>query len=135
MNRHTGKPCEVWPEGYFARVRKVAAALEEQYAGKVVLCFSHAAALALAAALLGSSIAEVGRFAPCGMLVLRRRAAGAGGSGVAGAGATAHVGEPEHEPWVLELKADSNAHVARNNPTTYPWTYADEHQAIWEGRI
>ena len=123
-NRHTGLPCEMWPTGYFHRMQRVAAAFERDYAGQAVLCFSHAASLALAAALLRCPIAEVGRFAPCGILVLRRPAA-ADGEG---------DGEGDAQ-WVLEQEATSNAHVERNSPTTYPWTFSDEMQAFWAHHI
>jgi len=46
------KEQESYPHGYFKRIMKFANALENKFFGKTVLCFSHAASVALVAALL-----------------------------------------------------------------------------------
>lgn len=42
--------------------------------GKRMVCFSHAASSAIVAALTGQSLADVGKFAPCGVFHLKKAA-------------------------------------------------------------
>ena len=109
-HKATGEPCESWPEGYFERIGCFASKLVAQYAGQRVVCFSHAASVALVASLLQCPIHDVGRFAPCGIFELRRSGA---------------------EPWELVSRAQTNPHVLENSPSTFPWTFSEEHQKKW----
>jgi hypothetical protein len=111
-HRVTGGPAESYPGGYLARMVRMAAALEAAYEGRCVVCFSHAASVALVAALLRTSIASVGKFAACGVFVLRKPAGAA-------------------SAWVLEQRAETNPHVTANAPTTFPWTFPEEEQKLW----
>lgn len=63
---------ESFPEGYMRRMRAFAPVLEKAIEGRTVVCFSHAASVALVAALLKKSVAEVGKFHPCGIFHLRK---------------------------------------------------------------
>ena len=111
-HRVTGGPAESYPEGYMARMVRMASVLEAAYDGRCVVCFSHAASVALVAALLRTSIASVGKFAACGVFVLRKPAGAA-------------------SAWVLEQRAETNPHVTANAPTTFPWTFPEEQQKLW----
>ena len=93
-------------------MERFAGVLEEAYAGRCVVCFSHAASVALVAALLRCSIGAVGKFAACGMFVLVK-GADAGSS------------------WRLEQRAETNPHVSANAPTTFPWTFPEHEQRLW----
>jgi broad specificity phosphatase PhoE len=103
-------PCENYPVGYYNRARIVAQKLEKHFQGQSILMFSHAATVAIVAALLKCEIGAVGRFAPCGIFKLTRKRDG---------------------PWVLERRAETNEHVSENSPTTFPWTFSEEHQKLW----
>jgi hypothetical protein len=59
------------------RLCKFAQKLETEYGGRSVLCVSHAASVALVAALLRTpDLQSVGKFAPCGVFKLVRRGQG-----------------------------------------------------------
>jgi broad specificity phosphatase PhoE len=100
-----GRSCERFPLDYLRRMLRLAPLLSQRYRGKRVACVSHAASVALVAALTGMSLNDVGRFAPCGIFKL-----------VSADGCS----------WALEQHGgDNSAHVARNNPATAPWGFAD----------
>ena len=79
---------------------------------------SHAASVALVGALTGcATLAEAGKFAPCGIW---RLASSDGGA-----------------TWAVEATGDHNdPHVTENDGTTYPWGFSDsrkhaEMEAAW----
>merc|ERR1712070_447924 len=73
------------------------------FAGKCVVCFSHAASLAFVAALTGRSLLDAGTFAPAGIFKL-----------------VSHDGTS----WALEAHGgDNSGHVLRNDPNTFPWGF------------
>jgi len=79
--------------------------LERVYAGKTIACFSHAASVALVAALTGCSVAEAGSFAPCGIFKLVR-------------GESAKL-------WARgAARGDNSGHCSLNSQTTYPWCFS-----------
>ena len=67
----TGMPCEAFAGKYCQRMKELAERLEKVYFGKSIVCFSHAASVALVAALLKCSLKEL-NFAPCGVYELNR---------------------------------------------------------------
>ena len=69
--------------------------------------YSHAASVALVGALTGcATLAEAGKFAPCGIW---RLASSDGGA-----------------TWAVEATGDHNdPHVTENDGTTYPWGFSD----------
>ena len=58
---------ESFPRGYLERIKVVSALLEKAIEGKKVAMFSHAASVAIVAALLDLPLEAVGKFAPCGV--------------------------------------------------------------------
>eukprot|EP00957_Ditylum_brightwellii_P173000 13171079-Ditylum_brightwellii.AAC.1 len=86
--------------------------VEETYRGQTIVCFSHAASVALVAAFLKCSMREF-KFAPCGVYELKRRGDG---------------------PWELVSNGEANAHVSENSPTTYPWGFGEKHFKEGEGK-
>ena len=68
----TGHPCEAFAGRYVQRLGEFASILETTYHGKSVVLFSHAASVALVAALLKCSMRSL-KFAPCGIYHLERR--------------------------------------------------------------
>lgn len=100
----TGKPCEAFAGMYVKRMELFAKELERQYHGQTVVCFSHAASVALVAALLRCDMVEL-KFAPCGIYHLRQNGNG---------------------PWELVTTGSSNEiHVSENSRTTYPWRFEE----------
>ena len=67
----TGYPCEAFAGRYCQRMEQFAMRLERLYFGKNVILFSHAASVALVAALLRCSMRTL-KFAPCGIYHLQR---------------------------------------------------------------
>mmetsp|Transcript_35659 Transcript_35659/g.77834 ORF Transcript_35659/g.77834 Transcript_35659/m.77834 type:complete len:280 (-) Transcript_35659:468-1307(-) len=116
VNRHTGMPREGFPEAYWRRLCAFAAKLEQEHIGKKVLCVSHAASVALVAAILRTpDLGSVGKMAPCGIFKLVKRGAG---------------------PWELEQKGASNeAYVSENSPTTFPWGFEEKDCALWASKL
>jgi broad specificity phosphatase PhoE len=111
IDRHTNMPAESYPKGYLARMLDFAPVLVEHVDGDNVACFSHAASVALVAALLEVDLKEAGRFAPCGVF---------------------HLQSPgEGKPWELIQHGESNPHVSENHPSTYPWCHDDRAVGIW----
>lgn len=113
----TGRPCESYPEGYCRRMITVARLLEQHVQpGGTLVCYSHAASIALAAALLKCRIEDVGKFAACGVLQLSR----SGGPG---------------KPWRLERKGESHADFMprelQAGTRTVPWTFQPEDCDAW----
>eukprot|EP00310_Coccolithus_braarudii_P022566 CAMPEP_0183338700 /NCGR_PEP_ID=MMETSP0164_2-20130417/5899_1 /TAXON_ID=221442 /ORGANISM="Coccolithus pelagicus ssp braarudi, Strain PLY182g" /LENGTH=269 /DNA_ID=CAMNT_0025508587 /DNA_START=6 /DNA_END=815 /DNA_ORIENTATION=+ len=104
---------------YLRRILTLAEALSERFPGQTIAAFSHAASVALVAALTKSpSLCAAGTFAPCGIYKLVLSDDGA---------------------WHVESRGDDNsAHISRNSPTTFPWGWqhirhasSDEVEALW----
>ncbi|KAG8458327.1 hypothetical protein KFE25_005174 [Diacronema lutheri] len=106
-------PSELYPIDYFRRTVRLADFLPRAYAGRTVVCFSHAASVALVALLSARGVREVGKFAPCGIFKLVGRAGGG--------------------PWRVELHGgDNSGHVSANSPTTHAWGFAESRWPIEE---
>ena len=102
----TSLPCEAFPSSYVHRLQDFASHLEQQYYGRSVLLFSHAASIALVCALAKCTLRGL-KFAPCGVYHLERRNNG---------------------PWrVMRSGASNEEYVSRNVPTTYPWGFKEKH--------
>jgi broad specificity phosphatase PhoE len=105
----TGGNAESFPEDYFKRMQAFAPKLEAAFAGQNIVCFSHAASVALIAALTGCSLGtepDNMKFAPCGVYTLRKVGAG---------------------PWRVERDGSTNPHVSANAPTTFPWGFGEKY--------
>ena len=99
-------PCEAFAGAYVQRLEEFASILERTYYGKSVVLFSHAASVALVAALLRENMKSL-KFAPCGIYYLER---------------------VDEGPWKLIRNGGSNSeYVKENSPTTYPWGFDDKH--------
>jgi broad specificity phosphatase PhoE len=101
----TKNPCESFPHDYIKRIERFISILEEEYLGKTIVLFSHAASVAIVAGLLKCSMNDM-KFAPCGVYVLDRK---------------------ERGQWELTNSGASNGHVSENSPTTYPWGFEEKH--------
>lgn len=103
--RKTGFPCEAFAGHYTQRMGKFARQIESMYRGKTIVCFSHAASVALVAALLKSTIRGL-KFAPCGIYHLQKKGA---------------------ESWQLITSGETNPHVSENSSTTFAWGFDEYH--------
>jgi len=65
--RKTHRPCELFTGNYCRRMHTLACLLEHTYHGKTITLFSHAASIAIVAALCDM------KFAPCGVYHMERR--------------------------------------------------------------
>ena len=90
---------------YLRRMLFFARELPRHYGNMTVACFSHAASVALVAALTGTStLKAAGTFAPCGIWKL--------------------VSDDDGSSWRIEQTGASNeAHVSENDPSTYSWGF------------
>jgi len=113
----TGKESAV---AYFRRLLLFKRALATQrFTGQTIVCFSHAASVALVGALTGcSTLQGAGKFAPCGIYKL--------------------VSDDGGQTWQIEARGDDNSgHCTTNDPTTFPWGFIDSssnyerHEAAW----
>ncbi|KAL3784690.1 hypothetical protein ACHAW5_002868 [Stephanodiscus triporus] len=103
--RRTGLPCESFAGEYCRRMARLATALESTYRGRTVVLFSHAASVALVAALTGRSMRDM-KFAPCGIYQMER---------------------VDDGPWTLVRGGGCNSgHVRENSPTTCPWGFSEK---------
>jgi broad specificity phosphatase PhoE len=103
--RRTGLPCESFAGGYCRRMARLVTALESTYRGRTVVLFSHAASVALVAALTRRSMRDM-KFAPCGIYQMER---------------------VDDGPWTLVRGGECNSgHVRENSPTTYPWGFSEK---------
>jgi broad specificity phosphatase PhoE len=94
-----------FPLLYFRRILSLAEKLQQVYAGKTVACFTHAASLALVAALTGCSVAEAGSFAPCGIFKLER--------------------DDATSCWrVSQHGRDNSGHCSQSSAATHPWSFS-----------
>ena len=104
--RKTGHPCEAFAGRYAQRMEALAQKLETVHKGKTIVCFSHAASVALVAAFLKCSMRDL-KFAPCGIFELQRTDDG---------------------PWeLIRSGGDNHRHVSENSPSTYPWGLEEKH--------
>jgi broad specificity phosphatase PhoE len=101
----TGHPSEAFAGHYTKRMGEFAKKIEEHHRGETIVCFSHAASVALVAALLKCSMREL-KFAACGVYELERNNDG---------------------PWRMVKNGDSNPHVSETSLTTYPWGFSEKH--------
>ena len=106
---------------YLRRILFVARALPQRHGGTTIACFSHAASVALVAALTNrtSLLDDEGlTFAPCGIYKLVSNDGGA--------------------TWALERSGARNeGHISANDPTTYSWGFqhssgAARHEEDWK---
>ena len=116
------RPCEDYPYGYMKRMTEVAPLLEARVEslgpGGCAVCFSHAASVALAASLLKSSIEDIGKLAPVGIIRLVKKEAGS--------------------PWSLQRQgADNSDYIPpeQQSTKTFPWTFTDEARIWWTENI
>lgn len=95
-----------YPLLYFRRILRLAAEIQRVYAGKTIACFSHAASIALVAELTGSSIAEVGKFAPCGIFKL--------------------TCDHATKSWaIVQHGGDNSGHCSQYVAMTHPWSFSN----------
>lgn len=116
--------CETFPDGYMRRIirfgRKLTRMVDNEVPpGGIVVCFSHAASVALIAALLEAE--EVPwKMAPTGIFRLERTSA------EADAGAA----------WQLVgTNGGCNNHVTVRSPGTHAWGFDEEQQSRWPAAI
>jgi broad specificity phosphatase PhoE len=125
MCKVTGYECESFPIDYMKRMELLARQLECKYVGQSIVLFSHAASLALVAALCHCSLRDM-KFAPCGVYCMERR--------ISSCCSSSNTNEEDdcchrHSfPWTLVQSGHTNEeHVSENSVTTYPWGFEDEH--------
>ena len=126
LHHQLKKPQEPFPVEYFKRIRRLARLLEEEYKGKTILCFSHAASLALVAALLNCELDDIpgdasckgaertNLFAPLGVYKLTRKG---------------------DDKWTLIMNGSSSDDLSANDATTFPWGYhhyMNDANMIWK---
>lgn len=102
-----------WPVPYMHRMRQFARDLEARLGNeeRTIVCVSHAASLALVAALLKEELTTTMRFAPAGVFILAR--------------------DDATQPFTLLRSGDTNA-LTLNSTTTRPWNYAPGRLDEWE---
>ena len=124
-------PQEKFPDDYFRRFIEFAGKLDTFSRNKTVVCFSHAASVALVAALLKCNLDEIpcdalcessfsekyqcvryDLFAPVGIYKLTKK--------------------DEFSPWVLEKNGSTNNHCTKTSPGTYPWGHRVTDYGIWK---
>lgn len=119
----TGLECESFPIDYMKRNELLAWQLERKYFGQSIILFSHAASLALVAALCHCSLRDM-KFAPCGVYCMERISS----SSSSRSSNSANEDDCCHSPWTLVQSGHTNVeHVSENSVTTCPWGYEDEH--------
>ena len=119
------KPKETFPDEYFRRIIKFSTILDEHVSvGKTVICVSHAASVALVAALLKCDLENIpgdsncdtnertDMFAPVGVYHLQKEGKG--------------------EPWKLISNGSTNKHVVRTDQTTSKWGFGEDARNIWK---
>ncbi|CAE8624700.1 unnamed protein product [Polarella glacialis] len=100
---------EQYPLLYLRKILRLAQQLPQKCAGQTVACFSHAASVAMVAALTDVTLLEAGKFAPCGIFKL-----------VCEEGATVWT--------IVQHGSDNSAHCKDDASTTYPWGFSDSFQ-------
>ena len=123
----TQLPCEAFAGEYVKRIEDFASLLENEqdYDGKNIVLFSHAASVALVAALLRTSIQSL-KFAPCGIYHLERQRRRYRNSNSTISSTTTTMSC--WSPWKLVRNGENNTdYVTTNSPTTYPWGFSEHH--------
>merc|ERR1711862_1008185 len=122
----TNEPCEAFGGMYCKRMEDLKRELEGRFLGRTVICFSHAASVALVAAFLNCHLDEL-KFAPCGIYHLRKVTYTENGTRDMNS-------EDCSDKWELVSNGKSNdAYVSQNSPTTYPWGFEEHHFEEDEG--
>lgn len=98
---------EDYPIGYLERMHGFAGVLDQAIQpGDRVACFSHAASIALVAALLRTELVPEMKFAPTGVWTLVRRG-------------------PPGTPWEVVRQGDTNEpYNHENSDGTFPWGFS-----------
>ena len=115
----TGEERESYPPGYLRRMWKVAKFVDKNInEGETLICFSHAASVALIAGLLRLPLGTVAtdslKFAPCGVYHLERDEGGPGSN------------------WRLIKSGNSNQpFVTSNSEFTYAWGFNASKAESW----
>ena len=117
------KPMEIFPDGYFERIVKFSKVLEDYVFGKTVICVSHAASIALVAALLKCDFENIPGDSEC---VANKRTDMFAPVGVY------HLSKEGNGPWVLVSNGSTNTHVTRSDPSTITWGYDEDARAKWK---
>lgn len=100
----SGRANEAYPLDYLRRMTRMARHLPERYDGQTIVCFTHAASVALVAALLRVPVVEAGHFAPCGIFKLTL--------------------DQSNGQWAVDMHGgDNSGHISENAPSTYPWGF------------
>ena len=122
IHEYYNKPQEVYPDGYFERIVRFSEVLQNRGFGKTVFCFSHAASVALVAALLKCNFEDIpgddnciindrtDLFAPLGVYTLTRHGNG---------------------PWKLITNGSTNKHLSRTDPNTFAWGHSEKSCDSW----
>ena len=123
FNTDYNKAQESWPEGYFKRIKTFADILTEKGFGKTIFCISHAASVALVAALLKCKLEDIPAddnckgnkrtdlFALVGMYKLIRKGSG---------------------QWKLIFNGSTNKHLSQPDGNTKEWGYNENYRQIWQ---
>ena len=111
----TGGPCESFPDGYFRRMLAFAHIFTDFVrnckAGDAIIMFSHAASVALVAALLGEDSIPW-KLAPCGVFSLEYSF--------------------DDDAWSLAQGSNGdNQHVSSRSLGTMAWGFSDELETRW----
>lgn len=126
INSTFDKPEEKFPEEYFERMLKVANVLQKHALGKTIICVSHAASVALIAALLECNLEDIpgdkncdesqrtDMFAPVGVYHLRKEG---------------------REKWRLISNGSTNKHVTRSDQTTSVWGFGEDARYVWRTKF
>ena len=118
-DEQTGEERESYPPGYLRRMWKVAQYIDKNInEGETLICFSHAASVALIAGLLrlplGTTATDSLKFAPCGVYHLERDEGGPGSN------------------WRLIKSGNSNQpFVTSNSEFTYAWGFNASKAESW----
>ena len=126
INGTFDKPEEKFPEEYFERILKFANVLENYALGKSIICVSHAASLALVAALLDCNLEDIpgdnncdinqrtDLFAPVGVY---------------------HLMKEGGDKWRLISNGSTNQHVKRSDQTTSVWGFGEDARDVWRAKF
>ena len=126
INTTFDKPEEQFPEEYFQRILNFAKVLDNYATGKTVICVSHAASVALIAALLNCNLEDIpgdkncvegsrtDMFAPVGVY---------------------HLIKEGNEKWKLVSNGSTNKHVTRSDQTTSIWGFGEDARNVWRTKF
>ena len=120
------KPQELYPEEYFERILKFARALEDKVSGKTFICVTHAASVALVAALLKCNLEDIPGDKDCDKSERTDFFAPVG---------VYHLSKTGKEKWRLISNGSTNSHASRRDPTSITWGYGEGHRKLWNTRF